>query len=132
MLEQVKGVRAYKDDKVLYLTSRKLKERELPSGAAPTHGFARFGKDKAIISSHGFKDLESRPQGGGPPRAAAARRRCGARWRGCIRRSQRRGRSRARGHPGGSPIWIPAYAGMTFDLCIHAPGSAFNLPNTLL
>ncbi|ADO74035.1 hypothetical protein [Stigmatella aurantiaca] len=59
VLEQVKGVRAYKDDKVLFLTSRKLKERPLPSGTAPTHGFARFGKDRAIISTHGHKDLEA-------------------------------------------------------------------------
>ena len=28
-------------------------------------------------------------------------------------------------------IWIPAYAGMTFHLYIHVPGSAFNLHNTL-
>ena len=28
-------------------------------------------------------------------------------------------------------IWIPAYAGMTFHLCIHAPGRAFNMHNTL-
>ncbi len=59
VLDQVKGVRAYQDDKVLYLTSRRLKERELPSGRAPTSGFARFGKDKAIISSHPYKDLEA-------------------------------------------------------------------------
>ena len=58
LLGVVKAVRAYKDDKVLYLTSRKLKERELPSGTAPTQGFSRFGKDKAIISSAGYKDLE--------------------------------------------------------------------------
>ena len=28
-------------------------------------------------------------------------------------------------------IWIPAYAGMTFPLCIHAYGKAFNMHNTL-
>jgi len=28
-------------------------------------------------------------------------------------------------------IWIPAYAGMTFHRSIHAPGSAFNMHNTL-
>ncbi len=28
-------------------------------------------------------------------------------------------------------IWIPAYAGMTFHLYIHAPGRAFNMHNTL-
>jgi predicted Zn-dependent protease len=59
VLDAVKGVRAYKDDKVLYLTSRKLKDRALPSGTAPTNGFSRFGKDKAIISSNPYKDLEA-------------------------------------------------------------------------
>ena len=28
-------------------------------------------------------------------------------------------------------IWIPAYAGMTFHLYIHAPDKAFNMHNTL-
>ena len=59
VLEQVKGIRSYKDDKVLLLTSRKLKERELPSGVAPTPGFARHGKDRAILSIAPYKDLES-------------------------------------------------------------------------
>jgi hypothetical protein len=28
-------------------------------------------------------------------------------------------------------IWIPAYAGMTLYLYIHAPGGVFNMHNTL-
>ena len=28
-------------------------------------------------------------------------------------------------------IWIPAYAGMTFHLYVHAPDKAFNMDNTL-
>ncbi|MCP3057999.1 hypothetical protein LXT21_04325 [Myxococcus sp. K38C18041901] len=59
LLEQVKGIRAYQDDKVLLLTARKLKERELPSGVAPTPGFARQGKDRSIISLQPHKDLET-------------------------------------------------------------------------
>ena len=59
LLNEVKGIRAYQDDKVLILTSRKLKERELPSGVAPTPGFARHGKDRAIISILPHKDLET-------------------------------------------------------------------------
>ncbi|NTX00756.1 hypothetical protein HUA74_01545 [Myxococcus sp. CA051A] len=58
LLDQVKGIRAYQDDKVLLLTSRKLKERELPSGVAPTPGFARQGKDRAVITLLPHKDLE--------------------------------------------------------------------------
>jgi len=59
LLDQVKGIRAYQDDKVLLLTSRKLKERELPSGVAPTQGFARQGKDRAVITLQPHKDLEA-------------------------------------------------------------------------
>ncbi len=59
VLDTVRGVRSYQDDKVLFLTVRKLKERELPSGKAPTHGFARFAKDRAIISTSPHKDLEA-------------------------------------------------------------------------
>ncbi|MCY1042418.1 hypothetical protein OV208_13930 [Corallococcus sp. bb12-1] len=58
LLDEVKGVRAYKDDKVLLLTSRKLKDRELLSGKAPTTGFARYGKDRAVLTIAPFKDLE--------------------------------------------------------------------------
>ena len=43
----------------LLLTARRLKDRALPSGACPTHGFARFGKERAIITLHPHKDLEA-------------------------------------------------------------------------
>ncbi len=59
LLTEIKGVRAYADDKVLFLTSRKLKDRELSSGTAPTTGFALYDKDRAVISTHGYKDLET-------------------------------------------------------------------------
>jgi archaemetzincin len=58
-LERAPKVRAYADDKVVYLTSRKLKDRPLPSGTAPTHGFALYGRDRGIVSTHGMKDLEA-------------------------------------------------------------------------
>jgi predicted Zn-dependent protease len=58
-LARAPKVRAYADDKVLYLTPRKLKDRALPSGTAPTHGFAVYGGDKALVSTHGVKDLET-------------------------------------------------------------------------
>jgi predicted Zn-dependent protease len=59
LLAEIKGVRAYADDKVLFITSRKLKERELPGGKVPTPGYALYNKDRAIISTHGYKDLEA-------------------------------------------------------------------------
>jgi archaemetzincin len=59
LVSELKGVRAYEDDKVLFITSRKLKERELAGGKAPTTGYAVYNKDRAIISTHGYKDLET-------------------------------------------------------------------------
>jgi predicted Zn-dependent protease len=58
LLEQAPGVRAYQDDKVLYLTSRKLKDRALPSGTAPTVGVARYARDRALVTIFPKKALE--------------------------------------------------------------------------
>jgi archaemetzincin len=58
VLEKAAGVRAYADDKLLYLTARKLKDRELPSGVAPTNGCAQYGKERALITTAGVKDFE--------------------------------------------------------------------------
>ena len=58
LLDQVQLVRAYADDKLLYLSSKKLKDRELPSGTAPTLGYALYGKDRALVSTHGVKNWE--------------------------------------------------------------------------
>ncbi len=58
LLEEVAGVRAYADDKVLYLTSKKLKDRALAPGSAPTSGYARYGRDRALVTTFGIKDLE--------------------------------------------------------------------------
>ncbi|HYO67928.1 MAG TPA: hypothetical protein VEU33_17810, partial [Archangium sp.] len=33
--------------------------RELAGGKAPTPGFAQYNKSRAIISTHGYKDLEA-------------------------------------------------------------------------
>ena len=59
LLQDIDTVRAYPDDKLLYLTTRKLADRDLPSGKAPTIGFCWYGKDRALISIHPAKDLES-------------------------------------------------------------------------
>ena len=59
LLAQVDPVRAYPDDKVLYLTLRKFKDREVPSGLVPTSGFGWFAKDRAVVSIHPAKDFET-------------------------------------------------------------------------
>lgn len=58
-LARAPKVRSYADDKLLYLTPRKLKDRQLVSGTAPTHGFAVYGGDRAILTTHGVKDPEA-------------------------------------------------------------------------
>jgi hypothetical protein len=59
LLDQLGTYRVFADDKRLYLTSRKLKDRTLPSGTAPTAGYCWYGKDRAIVSTHGVKDFEA-------------------------------------------------------------------------
>lgn len=59
LLEQAPAVPAYQDDKVIYLTQRKLKDRTLPSGTAPTTGFCQYGKARSVISTHPVTDLEA-------------------------------------------------------------------------
>jgi archaemetzincin len=58
LLDGASKIRAYQDDKVLYITKRKLKDRTLPTGNAPTLGVARYGRDRALISLLPQKDLE--------------------------------------------------------------------------
>lgn len=59
LLANAPKVSAYADDKLLYVTTKKLKDRQLPSGTAPTHGFCTYGRDRALISTHGVTDLEA-------------------------------------------------------------------------
>src|SRR4051812_30020498 len=58
LLEVMPRVSAYQDDKILFLTLRKLADRELPTGKVPTSGFALQGKDKAVVSAFPKKNLE--------------------------------------------------------------------------
>jgi archaemetzincin len=58
LLAALPRVRAYQDDKIVFLTHRRLAERELPTGKAPTQGFAIQGKEKALVSISPKKNLE--------------------------------------------------------------------------
>ncbi|HLT28984.1 MAG TPA: hypothetical protein VK013_03015 [Myxococcaceae bacterium] len=58
LLEKAPKVTTFTDDKVLYVTPRKLAARNLASGSVPTPGFALYGEDRAVISTHGVKDFE--------------------------------------------------------------------------
>lgn len=45
------------DDKVLFLTARKLASRRLASGEAPTYGLARYGQQLAVVTTSNIKNL---------------------------------------------------------------------------
>lgn len=59
LLDALPSVRSFKDDKILYITTRKLKERVLLSGTAPTPGFCKYNQDRALVSMVGLKDMET-------------------------------------------------------------------------
>ena len=59
LLQALPTPRAYADDKVLYLTQRKLKPRSLISGELPTAGFALQNGPRALVSSAGVKVPEA-------------------------------------------------------------------------
>lgn len=58
MLETLPKVHAFTDDKVLFLTSRKLVARKLVSGEAPTYGLSQYNAQRAIVSSAHVKNLD--------------------------------------------------------------------------
>ena len=57
LLEALPKVNAFTDDKVLFLTTRKLAPRKLASGEAPTTGWARYNHQRAVVSSAQVKNL---------------------------------------------------------------------------
>ena len=59
LLEALPSPRAYADDKILYLTSRKLKPRSLISGDVPCSGFSNQNGPRALVTSAGVKEPEA-------------------------------------------------------------------------
>ncbi len=57
LLDTLPRVTALADDKVLFLTSRKLAPRKLASGEAPTFGLSRYGQQRAVISTAPIKNV---------------------------------------------------------------------------
>lgn len=57
LLEVLPKVHAFSDDKVLFLTSRKLATRKLVSGEAPTYGLSRYNSQRCIVSTAHLKVL---------------------------------------------------------------------------
>lgn len=57
LLDALPQVRAFSDDKVLFLTTRKLAPRKLPAGEAPTTGLARYNGQRVVVTSAHIKNL---------------------------------------------------------------------------
>jgi predicted Zn-dependent protease len=57
LLDTLPKVHALADDKVLFLTSRKLAPRKLASGEAPTFGLSRYSAQRAVVTTAGIKNL---------------------------------------------------------------------------
>jgi archaemetzincin len=57
LLDSLPKVQAFADDKVLYLTTRKLAPRKLVSGEAPTYGLARYNAQRCVVTSAHMKGL---------------------------------------------------------------------------
>ena len=58
LVESLPKVLAFTDDKVLFLTSRKLATRKLVSGDAPTYGLAKYNAQRGIVTSAHIKNLD--------------------------------------------------------------------------
>lgn len=57
LLETLPKVSALADDKVLFLTSRKLAPRKLASGEAPTYGLTRYSAQLAVVTTAHLKNV---------------------------------------------------------------------------
>lgn len=56
LLDTLPKVHALADDKVLFLTSRKLAPRKLVSGEAPTYGLSRYGQQRSVVTTSTIKN----------------------------------------------------------------------------
>jgi archaemetzincin len=59
LLERVEQVVSFADDKVVYLTTRKLAPRAVPGGQTPTPGYSEPAKGRAVVTSHGLPSGEA-------------------------------------------------------------------------
>lgn len=59
LVAKAQGVKSFADDKVVYLTTRPFTPRDLPSGKAPTAGFAQYSGERAVVTTHGLPGGEA-------------------------------------------------------------------------
>ena len=58
LIEHVQQVKSFADDKTVYLTTRAFLPRDLPSGKAPTTGYAQYDGERAVVTTHGMPEGE--------------------------------------------------------------------------
>lgn len=56
LIETLPKVTAFADDKILFLTTRKLAPRKLQSGEAPTYGLSRYNAQRALVTTSHVKN----------------------------------------------------------------------------
>jgi predicted Zn-dependent protease len=54
LLAEAEAVKTFTDDKIVYLTRRKLLQPPGPLGRPPTLGFAQYGGERAVVSAFGL------------------------------------------------------------------------------
>lgn len=54
LLTEADAVKTFTDDKLVYVTRRRLSQPEGPLGRPPTNGFARYGGERAVLTTAGL------------------------------------------------------------------------------
>jgi predicted Zn-dependent protease len=54
LLAEADAVKTFTDDKLVYVTRRRLSQPEGPLGRPPTNGFARYGGERAVLTTAGL------------------------------------------------------------------------------
>ncbi len=57
VVTQARVVKSFSDDKVLYFTNAPLALPAGPMGAGPVFGFAQYGGERAVVTSHGLSGM---------------------------------------------------------------------------
>ncbi len=77
LLSEAGPVKTFADDKILFLVQSPLADRPSPRGLLPTHGYAKYGGDRAVASAAG---LPSEPEARGLALAKLAVHQVGHLW----------------------------------------------------
>lgn len=71
LIEEAEDVRAFGDDKIIFLTDRPLSLPPGPMGTGPVDGFAQYGGLKGVVTSSGLGEGKALPVAEGLAKRAA-------------------------------------------------------------